>query len=118
MTHRGRPRVHLLTGGPAWEERRSAAQPTPRKKLPRKQRDALKQLDASLLGLKAALRHRQLGLARRLRSAAWEQVDLLPAHLTHEQRRDLFRAKLAIQALARHVEGRRRPDTAPTAPAE
>ncbi|APE23673.1 hypothetical protein vnz_23370 [Streptomyces venezuelae] len=108
MTHRGRPRVHLLTGGPAWEERRPAAPPTPRKKLPKKQRSALKQLDASLLGLKVALRHRQLGLARQLRSAAWDQVDLLPAHLTYEQRRELFQAKLAIHALARHVDGQRR----------
>ncbi|MFJ7128027.1 hypothetical protein [Streptomyces sp. NPDC098101] len=80
--------------------------------MPKKQRAALKQLDASLLGLKVALRHRQLDLARRLRSAAWEQADLLPAHLTHEQRRDLFQAKLAIQTLARHVEGRRRPGPA------
>ncbi|OSP44614.1 hypothetical protein B7767_03970 [Streptomyces sp. 13-12-16] len=75
--------------------------------MPKKQRAALKQLDASLLGLKVALRHRQLDLARQLRSAAWDQVDLLPAHLTHEQRRELFQAKLAIHALARHADGQR-----------
>ncbi len=108
MPHRGRPRVHLLTGGPTWEERRAAAQPTPRKnkkKLSPKQRASLKQLDASLLGLQVALRHRQLDLALLLRSAAWDQVDFLPAYLTHGHRRMLFEAELAIRALARYVDG-------------
>lgn len=104
----GRPRVRLVTGGPSWEERQGRKQPTPPKKLPKKQRAALKQLDASIAGLKVALRHRQLNLARQLRSAAWEQVELLPHHLTYDQRRTLFEAKLAIRALTERESQERR----------
>jgi hypothetical protein len=96
----GRPRVRFVTGGPSWEERKQRQLPTPRNKLPKKQRAALKQLDASITGLKVALRHEQVRLARQLRSAAWEQVELLPHHLTYDQRRALYEAKLAIHVLA------------------
>ncbi|MER7507098.1 hypothetical protein ABTX82_01915 [Streptomyces lavendulae] len=91
--------MHLLTGGPTWEERASVQAAA--RKPSKKEKAALRQLDASVQGLRVALRHRQLNLARQLRTKAWEQVDLLPSHLTWEQRRVLFEAKQAIQVLAR-----------------
>lgn len=107
MTHRARPRVQFVTGGPSPAERRSQGkrQPTSRKKLPKQQRAALAQLDASISSLKTALRQKQIPLARQLRSAAWEQADLLPPHLTWEQRQALFQCKQKLRALEQQARG-------------
>jgi len=81
--------------------------------LPKKQRVALAQLDASVAGLKVALRHRQLPLARQLRAAAWEQVEELPHHLTRDQRHTLWEAKLVLRALEQQARERRRTQRRP-----
>ncbi|WP_405427940.1 hypothetical protein [Streptomyces erythrochromogenes] len=111
MTNRGRPRVHLFTGGPTWEERRSlqqaktAQEQQRRKKLAKKHRAALQRLDASIQGLRVALRHKELELARSLRAVAWERVKQLPPELTGPQRKALFDCKLRMQAqvMARRI---------------
>lgn len=74
-----------------------------RKKLPKKQRKALDQLDESLRGLATALRHGELGLARQLRAVAWDQVNALPPRFTHEQRQQLYQFKLRIRALEQSI---------------
>jgi hypothetical protein len=99
MTHRDRPRVHFVTGGPSPDERRARFALTPRKKLPKIQRDALNQIDASLKAIRVALRHEDLPLARELRRVAWKVVDTLPTHLTREQRRDLWHANRELLIL-------------------
>lgn len=41
MTHRSRPRVHLLTGGPDWEQRQTAVKSVP---FTKRQKEARKPL--------------------------------------------------------------------------
>lgn len=106
MTSRGRPRVHLFSGGPTWEVRaserhaRKALEQQRLKKLTRKHRAALRELDAGLDELRVALRRKELERARSLRSVAWERVERLPQELTGPQRRTLFDCKLLIRDLA------------------
>lgn len=108
MTHRARPRVHLSSGGPMWEDRRKRVNHSLSKgKLSKSERAALRKLDSDLVWLVQALRRRHLSEARRLRRSTWEQVEPLPPHVTRDQRRALWRHKLVLRALERQAHGRR-----------
>lgn len=99
MTHRGRPRVHLLTGGPAWEERRatSKARSAPAR-YTKKQRQARKPLLAAMGQLSEAVKRGDWRAARRARAAAWDEVDKLNPELTREERKQLWDYKQRILA--------------------
>lgn len=101
MTHRARPRVHLLTGGPAWEERR--AQGTPGRGarsagFTKKQRQARKPLLNAMNQLGEAVKREDWRAARIARAAAWDEVDKLNPDLTHEERKKLWEYKQRILA--------------------
>ncbi|MCX4849869.1 hypothetical protein [Streptomyces sp. NBC_00893] len=96
MTHRARPRVHLLTGAPVWEVRRAkAAQAV---KFTKRQKAARKPLLKLMADLQAAVRGGDWRTARTLRSAAWDAVGQLADDLTREERKKLWEHKLQILA--------------------
>ena len=96
MTHRPRPRVHLLTGGPAWEERRAKGNSTPQ--LSKKQKAAKRKLSTHMAELKAAVSRRDWPAARAARAAAWNEVNQLADHLTRDERQLLYKYKLLLRA--------------------
>ncbi|PPS85385.1 hypothetical protein [Streptomyces sp. MH60] len=95
MTHRSRPRVHLLTGGPDWEQRRATVKPVP---FSRRQKEARKPLLALMQDLCAAIERGDWASARAARSAAWGEVNRLADNLTTEERKQLWRDKRRIVA--------------------
>ncbi|WP_328875988.1 hypothetical protein OHT76_41195 [Streptomyces sp. NBC_00287] len=93
MAHRPRPRVHLVTGGPAWEERHAV----PRQAgFTRSQQAARKQLTQLMGQLEEAIRRRDWQAARTARSAAWDEVNRLADYLTREERTKLWTYKRLI----------------------
>ena len=78
MTHRARPRVHLLTGGPSPEERRALAaqgrggRPA---SFTKRQKQARKPLLRSMNELSEAVKRGDWHAARIARAAAWDEVD-------------------------------------------
>ncbi|MBC2907334.1 hypothetical protein [Streptomyces cupreus] len=110
MTHRGRPRVHLLTGGPAWEERRAAPKPgyskAPYRGFSKNQRKARKPLNAIMAQLAEAMKQRDWRAARIARSAAWDEVNKLDEDLTRQERKKLWQYKQSL--LAGEAQDRRR----------
>lgn len=104
MTHRARPRVHLLTGGPAWEERRAKPKQTG---FTKKQKAARKPLNQAMNQLAAAANRRDWRAARIARAAAWDEVDKLNPDLTREERKKLWDYKHRI--LAGETQDRRSP---------
>lgn len=103
MTNRGRPRVHLLTGGPAWEERRNRPKATG---FTKRQKLARKPLLQALAQLDEAVRLRDWRRARLARAAAWTEVEKLADDLTREERKRLWKYK--HQILAGEAQDRRR----------
>lgn len=124
MTHRARPRVHLLTGGPAWEERRSSGK-AKQAGFTKKQKAARKPLNRAMNQLAAAVNRRDWRAAREARAAAWEEVDKLNPDLTREERKKLWEYKQRILAgdaqnrRSRHDQGdtKQRPGSPATKPA-
>ncbi|MFF3896417.1 hypothetical protein ACFYY3_25230 [Streptomyces sp. NPDC001812] len=95
MTHRARPRVHLLTGGPAWEERRAKPQQS---KFTKKQKLAREPLNKAMNQLSEAVARQDWRAARTARSAAWDEVNKLVDELTREERKKLWEYKQRILA--------------------
>ncbi|HCA86982.1 MAG TPA: hypothetical protein DEQ61_16735 [Streptomyces sp.] len=96
MTHRARPRVHLLTGGPAWEDRKKKGnEPL---KLNKRQKAAKRKLIGRMADLKAAVTRRDWPAARAARSAAWDEIDALVPDLTRNERQALWQYKILIRA--------------------
>ena len=103
---RNRPRVRLTGGGPTWDERRNKPKqgpPGPSKG----EMAAQAALRECLVNLKEALRIRDLGRARMMRRAAWEQVEKLPPHLTWRQRRALGQYKVLLRMAEQEARHRR-----------
>lgn len=101
MTHRARPRVHFVTGGPTWDERHSAPKGQPRrtkKRFTKKQKAARRQLVEVMDELGAAVRRRDWRAARAARSAAWVEVKGLADDLTRDERQELGKYKQQILA--------------------
>ncbi|MEU9405125.1 hypothetical protein AB0E08_05360 [Streptomyces sp. NPDC048281] len=97
MTHRARPRVHLLAGGPAWEERRSSAKAA-QAGFTKKQKATRKPLNQAMGQLAAAVNRGDWHAARIARAAAWDEVDKLNPDLTREERKKLWEYKQRILA--------------------
>ncbi|MEU3556385.1 hypothetical protein [Streptomyces fragilis] len=95
MTHRSRPRVHLLTGGPNWEQRQAPAKSVP---FSRRQREARKPLLRLMEDLREAVERGDWASARAARSAAWGEVNRLADNLTTEERKQLWQYKRRIVA--------------------
>lgn len=110
MTHRARPRVHLLTGGPAWEERGALGKPGRAggpSGFTKRQKAARKPLNRAMNQLAAAVNRRDWRAARTARAAAWDEVDKLNPDLTREERKKLWEYKQRI--LAGETQDRRSP---------
>lgn len=110
MTHRGRPRVRFLTGGPTWDERQAKPKPGP-PRFTKKQRAARKPLLVAMERLRDAVKARDWRAARTARASAWDEVDKLDPELTREERKKLWDYKqriLAGEARERR-EGKRPP---------
>ncbi|GAA1888558.1 hypothetical protein GCM10009837_08030 [Streptomyces durmitorensis] len=109
MTHRARPRVHFVTGGPTWDERhsqsRGQARNSPRH-FTKKQKAARKPLNKAMNQLGEAVSRRDWRAARIARSAAWDEVNALNPDLTWEERQKLWQYKQRI--LAGETKGRSR----------
>ncbi|MGW3800110.1 hypothetical protein [Streptomyces clavifer] len=95
MARSSRPRVHLLTGGPTWEERRAAPKQVG---FTKKQKTARKPLNKLMTELGAAVNRRDWRAARAARSAAWDEVNKLADDLTREDREKLWKYKHRIVA--------------------
>ncbi|MFE5096585.1 hypothetical protein ACFRCI_41315 [Streptomyces sp. NPDC056638] len=95
MVHRSRPRVHLLTGGPDWEQRRATVKSVP---FTKRQKEARKPLLALMEELREAVERGDWASARAARSAAWGEVNRLADNLTTEERKQLWRYKRRIVA--------------------
>ncbi|MFE4214200.1 hypothetical protein [Streptomyces sp. NPDC056844] len=95
MARSSRPRVHLLTGGPAWEERRAAPKQVG---FTKKQKAARKPLNKLMAELGAAVNRQDWRAARAARSAAWDEVNKLADNLTREEREKLWKYKHRILA--------------------
>lgn len=104
MTHRGRPRVHLLTGGPTWEVRR--ATPPTSAKFTKGQKAAREPLLKQMAELDAAVKRSDWRAARAARAAAWDEIGRLSDDLTREERKKLWEHKQRI--LAGEAQARRR----------
>jgi hypothetical protein len=97
--------VRLTAGGPDWETRQATKNPPQRPS--KKQRATQRALGAYLFALEDALRRGDLKEARAMRAAAWDQVGLLPPHLTWEQRRTLGKFKVLLRAAEQQARQRR-----------
>ncbi|CCK25015.1 hypothetical protein BN159_0636 [Streptomyces davaonensis JCM 4913] len=95
MTNRARPRVHLLTGGPAWEVRRAMPE---QPGFSKRQKEARKPLLQAMSQLSEAVKRRNWRAARAARAAAWDEVDKLIPDLTREERKMLWKYKQQIAA--------------------
>ena len=95
MTHRSRPCVHLLTGGPDWEQRQATVKSV---SFSRRQREARKPLLVLMEELREAVERGDWASARAARSAAWGEVNRLADNLTTEERKHLWRYKRRIVA--------------------
>lgn len=95
MARNSRPRVHLLTGGPAWEERRAAPKQVG---FTKGQKAARKPLNKLMAELDAAVNRQDWRAARATRSAAWDEVNKLADDLTREERQKLWKCKHRILA--------------------
>ncbi|MFI9618178.1 hypothetical protein ACIG8S_04590 [[Kitasatospora] papulosa] len=88
--------MHLLTGGPAWEQRKVKL--PQQAKFTKRQKEARKPVLKLMRELEAALKKRDWRAARAARSAAWDEVGRLADDLTREERKKLWECKHLITA--------------------
>lgn len=96
MTSRGRPRVRLTTGGPAWEQRRAKQPQFPG--FTKAQKEARRPLKRAMGELSRAIMREDWPAARAARAAAWDEVGKLHPDLTREDRKRLWEYKQSILA--------------------
>ncbi|MFD5875723.1 hypothetical protein [Streptomyces sp. NPDC060322] len=88
--------MHLLTGGPVWEQRKAKLQQ--QAKFTKRQKDARRPVLKLMRDLEAAVKKRDWRAARTARSAAWNEIGRLADDLTREERKKLWEYKHLITA--------------------
>lgn len=108
MTHRQRPRVRFLTGGPTWDERQAKQKPGPLK-FTKKERRARKPLLEAMDRLRDAVKARDWRAARAARTTAWDEVKKLDPELTREERKKLgeYKERIHLGEARERREGKR-----------